>query len=203
MKTLFKNYLLEKAPFTLTEIQTLLNAATLVHYNNCEIIFAQNSYFNYNAFVCSGLVATTALYNSQNYTVGFAPEQHWLGDRQSLLTGTPMHYTATALEDTTLLLLPEDTFEQLRVTIPLFNDLMFTLIQTNLLQAQQRIQNNAILSDAERYATFCAEKPGLAARVPLLLLASYLKMKPETLTALQQTPHGIRPLNSVQQRASA
>lgn len=203
MKTFFKNYLLEKAPFTLTEIETLLTAATLVHYNNGEVIFAQNSYFNYNAFVCSGLVATTALYNGQNYAVGFAPEQHWLGDRQSLLTGTPMHYTATALEDTTLLLLPEDTFEQLRVTIPLFNDLMFSLIQNSLLQAQQRIQNNAILSDAERYATFCTEKPGLATRVPLHLLASYLKMKTETLLILQQNAHGARQLNRAQQRASA
>lgn len=203
MKTFFKNYLLEKAPFTLTEIETLLTAATLVHYNKGEVIFAQNSYFNYNAFVCSGLVATTALYNGQNYAVGFAPEQHWLGDRQSLLIGTPMHYTATALEDTTLLLLSEDTFEQLRVTIPLFNDLMFTLIQTSLLQAQQRIQNNAILSDAERYATFCTEKPGLATRVPLHLLASYLKMKTETLLILQQNAHGARQLNRAQQRASA
>lgn len=203
MKTLFKNYLLEKASFTLTEIQTLLNAATLVHYNKGEVIFAQGSYFNYNAFVCNGLVATTALYNGQNYTVGFAPQKHWLGDRQSLLTGAPMQYSATALEHTTLILLPEDTFEQLRVTIPLFNDLMFTLIQNNIVHTQQRIYNNAILSDVERYATFCAEKPGLAARVPLQLLASYLKMKPETLTAIQQQAHSTRLLKSIQQRASA
>ncbi|MFP9113930.1 Crp/Fnr family transcriptional regulator [Flavobacterium sp. RHBU_3] len=199
MKTLFKKYLLTKAPFTEGELQTLLSAGQIKHYAKGDTIFVQGNYWNFNGFVCSGLVCTVQEEGVQRGVVSFAGENYWVGDRRSLLTDTPMPHTAVALEDTTVLLIPHADFEQLRVLVPAFNDVVYTLVQNAVQDARRHICAGTVMSDTERYTTFCAERPGLAQRIPAPILASYLKMSTENLLKAMDDEYPVFGIKGMQQ----
>ncbi|MFP9113939.1 Crp/Fnr family transcriptional regulator [Flavobacterium sp. RHBU_3] len=185
MFELFKDYLLSKVYLTAAELDAIERVCEQHTIPAGETVFTEGSYWFYNGFVCSGLVYKHTLdLDNQLKVIGFSSENYWVGDRKSLLTQSPMPFTVTALEDTTLIYIENNVFEQLCIEIPAFNDMTELLVQRHIEAMQKQIADHMVLSDEERYAALMNKRPTLCHRVPPALIASYLDICTESMNTL-------------------
>lgn len=185
MFEVFKKYLQSKANFSEGEIIAVQRVVTACTVPAGTTIFNEGSYWRFNGFVCRGLVQKHTLHqNGFEKTVGFCCENYWLGDRNSLLTDSTMPYNALALEETHLLLIENNDFEHLRITLPAFNEMMQQLISNNISVTQKEIADSMILSDEQRYADMIKKFPELVNRLPPHMVASYLNIGLNSLNSI-------------------
>lgn len=182
----FSQYLQDKAVFTIAELNRIEAVSQIVSIAKNEVLMQEGTPWIYNVFVCSGLMRSFIidLYGNE-CTTGFAPENYWTGDRQSLLSGRPAQLSVDAIEDSHLLLIKQDDFHDLNKTVDVFNTVMSGVIQRNLIITKNAISENISFSEKEKYGNFLSKFEPVAHRIPHEMIASYVGTTPEILTRIQ------------------
>lgn len=137
-------------------------------------------------------VETGALYSfltaesGEAQVVQFALEGAWISDLYSFFSEKPALFTVEALEDCQLLVLDKSGFETAVDRIPNFERFFRILIQQAYVHAQYRIAR-AFSADAEqRYCELVERYPNIIQRVPQFLIASFLGIKPQSLSRIRK-----------------
>lgn len=139
------------------------------------------------AFVTQGCLRLYSIDAAgEEHTLQFAPENWWISDIYSLLTGHPSTLNIDTLEDTQVLLLRQTDMETIYARAPVFERFFRLLMQSRYLALQERI--NAALSESatEKYNHFMHKYRDLAQRLPQHIIASYLGIKPESLSRVRR-----------------
>ena len=182
----FSKYLLARANFTADELNQIKAVCREIKINKGDFLLEAGTLWGYNAHVCRGLMHTFTIDpDGQRRTVSFGPQNYWVGDRESQLTGNPATYNVQALEDTWLLLITQNDFRMICRNIDSFNSLLNGIIQKNLLIIQKRIFDDMTLSDEEKYLNYLKKYGQAANRIPLHMVASYLNIPEEVVEKLQ------------------
>ena len=116
----------------------------------------------------------------------FAPEDWWISDIYSGLTGKQSQLFIDAMEDSEILILGQDVNEKLYLEIPAFERYFRILAQNRFLTLQERISNALNETAEQKYRHFLEKYPTLPQRVPQHQIASYLGIQPETLSRLRR-----------------
>ena len=106
------------------------------------------------------------------------------------MTGQPATYNIDAIEESTVLLITKEDFDELLRKIPALNEMINLVLQRSLNASQERIHAAISYTAEEKYQDFTHRFPDLAGRVPLFMLASYLGITPETLSRVRRQGAG-------------
>jgi CRP-like cAMP-binding protein len=140
------------------------------------------------AFVASGCLRSYVIdARGKEHIVQFAPENWWLADPISLMSGTPSQYFIDAVEETMLLLIDTPSHERVIDRVPGYAAAFRTGLQRHAAAKDQRIVRSLSTSAEERYEEFVKTYPSIARRVPQWMLASYLGVSPETLSRVRKS----------------
>jgi CRP-like cAMP-binding protein len=120
------------------------------------------------------------------HTVQFGCEGYWIGDISSFFQGCPALFSVEALEPTTLLAMSYDDFEEACARIMPFEHFIRLLIQGGYIGALQRIAANLSEPAEQRYLTLLERQPDLVQRIPQYLVASFLGIKPQSLSRIRR-----------------
>jgi len=120
------------------------------------------------------------------HVMQLALEDYWIGDLSSFITQTPGKLSIEAIEDTEVLQLSFADLEQLYIEIPALERFFRLLFQRALVQLQQRLDNSMSINAEERYQDLLSRQPLLVSRVPLIHIASYLGITPESLSRIRK-----------------
>lgn len=141
---------------------------------------------SYTIFVEKGLLRSYTIDEKGNeHILQFALEGWWSGDLFSFLTGETSEYNIEALEDSELLLITKESWDQLLHEVPAFERYFRILIQNNLIATQRRLMGTFSTTAEERYQKLLKEFPDIIQRVPLHMIASYLGVTRETLSRIR------------------
>lgn len=183
----FEEYLLSKAAFTSAEIRQIQAVSVLKTLHKRQFLLHAGEVWAYHAFVASGCLRTYTIdAKGAEHIINFAVENWWIGDRQSLTTGQPATYNIDAVEDSTVLLIKREDFDQLLHDIPVLNELINRILQNSFLTSQNRIHAAISYSAEEKYRDFLQKYPAFALRIPQHMVASYLGMTTETLSRVRR-----------------
>jgi CRP-like cAMP-binding protein len=183
----FEEYLMSKAAFTRAEMQQIQAVSTLKSLHKRQFLLHAGEVWAYNAFVTSGCLRSYTIdAKGAEHILNFAVENWWTGDRQSLTSGQPSAYNIDAVEDSAVLLIKGEDFNQLRHAIPALNDLVNTVLHNSFMASQNRIHASISYSAEEKYRDFLQNYPSLALRIPQHMVASYLGMTTETLSRVRR-----------------
>lgn len=120
------------------------------------------------------------------HVVQFALEGHWISDLYSFFSQQKAIYSIETLEPTTVLVMTRDNFKKACDEISSFDRFFRVLIQNAYVSVQYRLAKSHS-EDAElRYAEFSKENTELASRIPQYLIASYLGIKPQSLSRIRK-----------------
>jgi CRP-like cAMP-binding protein len=151
------------------------------HYLLQEGELSRNEYF-----IVKGLTRTYKVdQKGQEHVVGFGPEDWWVGDLSSFLSGLPSYYNVDCLEDTEVLLINRPDLEMLYQKVPKMERYFRVLTQNALIAATSRVVGTLAKTAPERYALFIERYPQIEQRVPNHQIASYLGITPQSLSRIR------------------
>ena len=122
----------------------------------------------------------------ETHTVQFGFEGYWIGDMYSFFSGNPAIFNVETLEPTVLYAMTYADFEKACGQIPKFEMFFRILVQNGYLSSLQRIAKSFSEDAEQRYLTLIKNNPDLPQRVPQYLVASYLGIKPQSLSRIRQ-----------------
>jgi CRP-like cAMP-binding protein len=138
-------------------------------------------------FIESGATHTFVIDNKGSaHTIQFGFEGYWVGDIYSFFSGKPALFNLESLEPARLLSIRHEDFEKACVQIPKFETYWRKTIQNGYMGSLLRIAKG-FSDDAEhRYLSLIMQQPDLPSRIPQYLVASYLGIRPESLSRIRK-----------------
>lgn len=137
-------------------------------------------------FVNSGLLRVYFLADGAERTCRFLTEGSWYTDFESLMTGAPSRERVQAIEPSEVVHVEKADLERLYQGFPSLERAGRLLTEEALRAIHLRNQMLTLETPADRYERICAEDPALVNRVPQYLLASYLHLRPESLSRIRR-----------------
>lgn len=160
-----------------------------------EITIKKGEYFseaekiaNRVGFINQG-VMRVCYYNNkgEEITRCFIPHNRFVADMNSFYNRIATSEYVEALTDCTIQVIEREGFNELAATIIPWND-MFNRITSSSLMRKVHERNLMLNQDAtERYLNFLKDYPGIANRVPLSALASYLGITQSSLSRIRKS----------------
>lgn len=137
----------------------------------------------YTVFVEKGLLRSFVVdEKGSEHILQFAFEGWWMGDLYSFFTGEPSIYHMDALEDSELLMIDGESWDNLLEHVPVMERYFRILVQNNLIATQRRLMGTMSETAEEKYIKLTQNFPEFIQRVPQHMIASYLGMTRETLS---------------------
>ncbi|QSB25540.1 Crp/Fnr family transcriptional regulator [Flavobacterium sp. CLA17] len=138
-------------------------------------------------FVSKGLLKAYHADDKGNEHINqFSPEGWWTSDMSSFFSGGISFYSIDAMEDSEVLLITSENFENLTVQVPVMDRYFRLLFQNSLITKERRLISSHTHTAEEKYRHILENNPDLIKRIPQNLLASYLGLSPETLSRLKK-----------------
>ena len=136
------------------------------------------------AFVKSGLLRHYYLRDEEEITFLFRAELTVAGCYECVLEGRPTQSWLEAVEPTELLLLPFAAVEAAGASLEVQTAISH-LLRAQLVAVLHRLESLLLLSPEARYLQLVHQRPELAHRVPLKLLASFIGITPGSLSRIR------------------
>lgn len=122
----------------------------------------------------------------EDITCYFAQEGGWISIHESFLSGQPSEYFIQTLEDCELLSIDRMGVEEMYRRLENGNLMGRRLMEGLFFAMVQRLTDFYKLSPEERFQNFLVKHPRLATRIPQSCLASYIGIKPQSLSRIKK-----------------
>lgn len=182
----FKAYVLRQAAVSDDEFAILEGYAKFKKLRKKQYLLQEGDVCHYHCFIADGLMRTYAVDDKGNeHIIRFAMRDWWISDRESLLSGQPSKFNIDAIEESNLILFSKEDMDAAMAKLPVFSAMINNILNKSFITSQNRIHEAISSSAEEKYQNFVKRYPEFALRVPQAMIASYLGIKPETLSRLR------------------
>lgn len=144
-------------------------------YSNC-VFFINSGYLRYFKLTDSGEEQTIHLQSAGQFAASF----------QSFVTNTKSEETLKAITDSELLCISKSDLEKLYQTDSKWEVFGRKMMEMLLLEKENRIIDQLSLSAQNRYKKLIETDPDLINTVPIQYIASYIGIKPESLSRIRK-----------------
>ena len=135
-------------------------------------------------FVLKGCIRTYYISDDIEKTTAFYTEMEALTPN-CVISQTPSEYYVSCVEDTILTVSSSDMEADINNKFPKFETMCRKLAEENLAKKEVDFDEFKTSSPEQRYLNLLEKRPDLVQRVPQHQLASYLGMKPQSLSRIR------------------
>jgi len=137
-------------------------------------------------FVLDGMIRAFVVKNGEEITWSFFGKEDIAIDFSSFITGEPSRLSYEALERTVCIALSQETIRALYDKYPMMNKVGRILTEKGFLKHHKRSRAFLLDTPEERYLDLLNEQPELLQRVAQRHIATYLGIKPESLSRIKK-----------------
>lgn len=181
----FIQQLFPKCRVDLKLVEPLLQSRNL---NKGEFLFREGDICDFVGLTRKGCLRTFFLKDGKELTLFFHPEQHTLGDYESLRRQQSACFSCQAIEDSEVLILNVGAIAMLE-SQPDGQKLLRLVVEDLAFQLRDRLISLYRDSPEQRYLELLKNEPQLLQRIPQYYLASHLGIEPESLSRLKKRVH--------------
>lgn len=174
-------------PMSKTGISALAEVLVPIKCNKNDIVLKEGDVCRYLYFVDQGMVRQFYYKNGREVTEHFSYEGRFVFCIESFLTQKPSRILIEALEPTKLYGISYEDLQSLITKDPEVDRLYHRLLEHVAISGQQHADSQRFETASERYDRLLHEKPEIVLRAPMLYIASYLQMTPETLSRVRKS----------------
>jgi len=187
MYDLIFKHLEEKVSLTQADKELIMTFFKPKKLKKKQFLLVEGHACKYMAFVNKGLLKAYNVDDKGNEHINqFSPEGWWTSDMSSFFSGENAFYSIDAIEDSEVLLITSEDFENLTLQVPVMDRYFRLLFQNSLITKERRLISSHTHTAEEKYKYILENNPNLIRRIPQNLLASYLGLSPETLSRLKK-----------------
>ena len=167
------------------ELDVLESILVPMKFSKNEFILHEGDVASDIYWVVKGLIRQFYFKNGKELTEYMATENTICMSIESLFKEQPSHMQIQAIEPTIVFALPKARLEHEAVRNTNIQMLYRKILEESLILSQIRADMLRFESAPERYAKLVKRAPQLVLRAPLVYIASYLQMTPETLSRVR------------------
>lgn len=150
-----------------------------------EHLLVEGAVCNFGIFIVKGCIRHYYLKDGVESTGNFFFENGWYSDFEGFLYGKPSALNIEALEDCEFYLAYKDDFDKLVIQYPVFNSFLREMMERTIKGLTGKGMSMTLLNPEERYLALIKYRPKVVERVSLKYIASYLGVKPESLSRIR------------------
>lgn len=154
-------------------------------YHKGEIILAEGDICREFLYIHKGMLRQFYFKKDKQLTEHIGVEGTMVMCIESLFKEEPTHLQIEALENTIVFALPKKNLEEVALHNVNIQILYRKILEESLIQSQIHADLVRFESAYDRYKKLCHLQPQIIMRAPLLHIASYLQMTPETLSRVR------------------
>ena len=167
------------------ELDVLESILVPMKFQKGEFILKEGEVCTNIYWVVKGLIRQFYFKNDKELTEHMAIENTICMSIESLFKEQPSHLQIQAIEPTILFALPKSRLEHEAVRNTNIQMLYRKILEESLIMSQIKADMLRFEPAPERYAKLVKRSPQLVLRAPLVYIASYLQMTPETLSRVR------------------
>lgn len=165
----------------------ILSAFEQISVRKKKELLAPNETCHYIYFITKGCLRSYFVDDKgTEHIYQLRMDNSWISDLESFFSQRPSKYYIEALEDSKLLRISNERLEQLYREVPKLERYFRILFQKAYINALERLNATMWESALERYNDMLKEHPDMFQRVPLVYIASYLGITPESLSRIRK-----------------
>lgn len=168
------------------EQQYFTSKLQVKQYKKRELILQEGQVCSHVYFINKGCLRYFYNVEGQENTAQFFFENAWYTDFDSFLTGRPSKVNIQALEKSEVLVLSSKNMHELYDEMPKFEKLGRKMAENAFLGVRSRNEMLENFTAEERYLNLLKERPKVIERVPQHFIASYIGIKPESLSRIRK-----------------
>ncbi|MDY6206461.1 MAG: Crp/Fnr family transcriptional regulator [Prevotella sp.] len=167
------------------ELDTLEGILVRMKFAKGEMILKEGEQCRHIYHICKGLVRQFYYKNEKELTEHIGVDNSIVMCIESLFKEEPTHLQVEALEPTVIYALPKQRLEEVALHNVNIQILYRKILEESLIQSQVHADLVRFETAYDRYAKLCKLMPQVVLRAPLVYIASYLQMTPETLSRVR------------------
>ena len=167
------------------ELDLLESILVPMKYGKNEMILREGETCTNIYWVVKGLVRQFYFKNGKEVTEYMATESSIVMCIESLFLEQPTHLQIKAIEPSVLIALPKADLEAVAMKSVNIQILYRKILEESLILSQIHADMLRFESAQDRYQKLIKRQPQLVLRAPLVYIASYLQMTPETLSRVR------------------
>lgn len=176
-----------------TDEEQIVDALFEPHYIDAGNFFLQaGEVCQYVGFINEGLLRYYILEDGEEHTYDFSSEQMFTCNYESFLTRMPSTRFIQAVEATTLLRINYTNLQKFYAQLQYGQEFGRLVAEQLFVMTLQKLTSFYRETAEERYDTFLRLFPGLVERLPQYVVASYVGIKPQSLSRIRAQRAGKR-----------
>ena len=169
------------------ELDLLESILVPMKFAKNEMILKEGDICENIYYVDKGLVRQFYFKNGKEVTEHLGVDRSIIMCIESLFREVPTHLQIEALEPTTLYAMPNKKLEEVALHNVNIQILYRKILEESLILSQVHADLVRFETAQDRYKKLCKLNPQVVLRAPLVFVANYLQMTPETLSRVRAT----------------
>lgn len=166
-------------------IQALASILVPIKVQKGELIFPEGQVCSAMYYVDRGMVRQFYYKNGKDVTEHFSYEGRIVFCIESFLKQEPSRLFVETLENSLLYAIPYEDLHVMMTHNAEIQKLYQKILEHALISSQEHADSQRFENAAERYDRLLTNKPEIILRAPMLHIASFLQMTPETLSRVR------------------
>ncbi len=186
MKNRFIQHFSNISPLSDMEANAIRESMCVKTYNRGTFLLKEGQLSIDTYFVLEGCVREFVLTDGEEKTTAFYTEDQWVISLNNFSGPEPVNHNLICMEDTTLVVSNEKEAQDMFKIFPRFETISRAVIEDYF--SKQKNILTAFLTDTpeQRYLKLIQTRPDLFQRVPQYHIASYIGIKPESLSRIRK-----------------
>ena len=180
---------------SLTEEETkaIIEDITIRKFKKGTILLNEGNISKEGYFILKGCIRQYCIVDGEEKTTNFFTEEQWVLSRKSYIQKIPADHYFSCVEDCILLignLEKETKFYQQISKFPRLQALSRSIMEKEIGEYQEALTTYITDTPEQRYLELLKNRPELILRVPQHQLASFIGVKPESLSRIRKRIFG-------------
>lgn len=179
------NYIKSIVPLTNVEEHEVSKCLCLKKVSRGEHLVQENQVCNDLVFITKGFFRLFIMNNGDEVTIHLESSGHFITAFQSFISRSPSNEYLHAVTDAEIVTINYENLQKLYKQSHNIERLGRLMVEKHFLGKEQRVISFIRESAEERYKNLMQKRPEFLLNLPLQHIASYLGMKPETLSRIR------------------
>jgi CRP-like cAMP-binding protein len=179
-------YFQKMTSLTSEEVNVLSESMVQKHYGKGSFIVKEGQYSEDTYFVQEGFVRQFRLVDGNEVTTNFFAEEQWIMSLDSFDGKKPSAHSLVCMEDTVVVVGDERKAQDLFKQFPRFETISRQIMESMFMEQQNFLTSYITDKPEQRYLKLLETRPDIFQRVPQYHIATYIGVKPESLSRIRK-----------------
>lgn len=186
MKNKFVDYFSRITPLSKEESDAIAQSMQTKKFKKGDFLIKEGQFSTKTYFILEGCVREYILTEGEEKTTNFFTEEQWAISLNSFTPQNAAKHNWICVEDTLVVEGDERQGQELFKRYPRFETISRTIMEAAFAEQKEALTSYYTDSPEQRYLKLLKSRPGLLQRIPQYHLASFIGVKPESLSRIRK-----------------